>query len=132
MNRSDIREAYYEASGKASDIVRQLCFAALAVVWIFRPESPPGTVDLPPSLSWAGILAVAGLAADLLQYVYRTIAWGTFHRVKELEGVADDVQFKAPRSINWPSYILFGAKLVAVTAAYFAIFVYLAGHVRSS
>jgi hypothetical protein len=60
---------FYELSGKASDISRQLAFAAIAVVWLFKTDTPTGQITIPPDLIWPGILIVAALAADLLQYV---------------------------------------------------------------
>lgn len=44
MNREFIRENHQYLTGKASDIVRQLAFAALAVVWIFNSTGPAGTL----------------------------------------------------------------------------------------
>ena len=38
MKLSDYRETYYEFSGKASDVTRQLAFAGIAIVWIFKIE----------------------------------------------------------------------------------------------
>jgi hypothetical protein len=36
MKLQKARDTYYEYSGKLSDITRQLSFAGIAIVWIFR------------------------------------------------------------------------------------------------
>jgi hypothetical protein len=65
----DYRKDFYEFSGKASDITRQLAFAAIEVIWLFKADAPTGRITIPPDLIWPDILIVAALAADLLQYV---------------------------------------------------------------
>jgi len=39
MKLEDVRQAYEDLSGKASDIVRQLSLAGLALVWLFHAGS---------------------------------------------------------------------------------------------
>lgn len=36
MTLSDYLASYYELSGKASDVSRQLAFAGIAVIWVFH------------------------------------------------------------------------------------------------
>lgn len=115
MKRADARAAYQEYSASTSEKVRQLAFAALGVVWVFRPNN---SMQLPRTLLWAATLAIVALALDFLHSLYGTTAWGVLHRRKEREGVGDDVQFKAPRQINWPTNSLFGAKVVALAVCY--------------
>jgi hypothetical protein len=115
MKRADARAAYQDYSASTSEKVRQLAFAAIGVVWVFRPEN---TFQLPRTLLWAAIFAVSALALDFVHSLYGTVAWGVFHRRKEREGVSDETQFKAPRQINWPTNSLFGAKVVALAICY--------------
>ena len=74
----DYRKDFYEFSGKASDITRQLAFAAIAVIWLFKTDAPTGEITIPPALILPGILIVASLAADLLQYVAASLIWGGY------------------------------------------------------
>lgn len=115
MKRADARAAYQDYSASTSEKVRQLAFAALGVVWVFRPNNG---MQLPRTLLWAATFAVVALALDFLHSLYGTAAWGVLHRRKEREGVGDDVQFKAPRQINWPTNSLFGAKVLALAVCY--------------
>ena len=126
MKRSDARTAYSEFSSITSSNVRQLSFAALGVIWLFRP-SPE--FRLPRMLVIAGICAVAALAFDFLQSLYGTIAWGVFHRRQELAGVDDAQEFKAPPQINWPTNTLFGAKVAALVTCYGILVLYLSRQV---
>ena len=76
MKLKDARDYYAFASGKTSDLVRQLAFAGIAVIWIFKSDSPGGVIKLPGELLWPLGLIVIGLVADFLQYVAATICWG--------------------------------------------------------
>lgn len=115
MKRADARTAYADYSASTSDKVRQLAFAAIGAVWVFRPS---GSVQLPSNLIWAGVFAVTALALDFVQSVYGTVAWGWLHRRKEIDGLDESTDFKAPREINWPTNTLFGAKVVMLSVCY--------------
>lgn len=82
MKLSDYQKAYYEFSGKASDVARQLAFAGIALIWIFRVERPQAP-RLPEQLLLPSALLVLALGADLLHYIVKTIIWGRFCRKEE-------------------------------------------------
>lgn len=82
MKLEDTRESYQFFSGKASEIVRQLGFAGIAVIWVFKVTVGDRQV-VPPELLPAGILLVSGLTLDLLHYVIGTLIWGIYNRSKE-------------------------------------------------
>jgi len=118
---SDARDAYQEFSGKASELARQLSFAGIAVVWVFRRETPGLSLTVVPSvLVGPALCFCCSLAADLLQYITATIAWGTFHRIEEqkLIKLGDDPALDAPRWINWPQTTFFILKLAFVAIGY--------------
>jgi len=73
------RQTFYEFSGKASDATRQLAFAAIAVIWLFKKDTPQGQLSI-PYLFVPGILVVAALTADLLQYSVGAGIWYTYYR----------------------------------------------------
>ena len=124
MKRPDVRAAYQDYSARTSENVRRLSFAALGVIWVFKP---PNGALLPPVLLMTGVCAVGALALDFLQSLYGTVAWGVFHRRKERAGVDNETEFKAPRQINWPTNSLFTAKVAALSAAYLLLLRYLLG-----
>ena len=125
MNRQDCLQAYQEFTGKASENTRQLSFAALAVIWIFKPESAAGHYLFPGLLLWAGVFAVAALSFDFLQYGYGAAAWGCFHRTKERSGVSRQDEFRAPDWMNWPTNAFFIVKVISVIVSYVLLLVYL-------
>ena len=84
MTLKDAREAYYTYTGNVSELARQLSFAGIGVIWVFRSKEAPSGFVWDPSLRWTATLFVAALALDLLQYVYASLAWGVFHRQKEI------------------------------------------------
>jgi hypothetical protein len=119
MKLKDSREYYYYYSGKTSDIVRQLGFAGIGVIWLFKYEGQDHL--LPDELLTVGFLIVLSLALDLLQYVVGTAVWGIFNRLKEKAGKTEDAEFTAPPAINWATIILFWGKVGVMGIAYVAL-----------
>lgn len=118
MNLSDARETYYFYSGKLSDINRNICFAGIAVVWIFVTKVSTSEIKLEKEFLVPLILFVISLALDLLQYLTSTITWSMFHRIKEKSDIQEDSDFKAPRWFNWPPLIMFYLKVFATISGY--------------
>jgi hypothetical protein len=119
----DYRKDFYEFSAKASDITRQLAFAAIAVIWLFKTDTTTGQITIPPDLIWPGILIVAALAADLLQYVAASLIWGGYAYYLERKDIPG-----VERHSNWlplPMWALFVIKIVLVICAYFLILLFL-------
>ena len=138
MKLEDTREIYYETTGKVSDLVRQLGFAGIAIIWVFKTQSD-GRQIIPKGFLPAGILIVLALAADLFQYAASVQIWDKFNRNKETEltekaeilsaqGVSYDVEdedFDAPGSINDLTKRLFWTKFVLMFSAYVYLILYL-------
>jgi hypothetical protein len=118
MNLREAREAYYEYSGKASDLARQLGFAGIAIIWVFKNEATEQSGLLPREFLWPGVFIVATLGMDLLHYVIGSLMWGRLARTKEKAGFSDDRDFDAPAWVNWPTICLFAGKSVSVVIAY--------------
>lgn len=118
MNREKLRADYDYFSGKASDIARQLAFAGIAIIWVFKTDQA-GRYVVPSELFLPGTLIVLGLALDFLHYIVATAIWGIYNRIKEKQHVGEDEDFKAPPIFNWPALIFFWAKVAAIAAAYF-------------
>jgi hypothetical protein len=117
------REDYYYYTGKTSDIVRQLALAGVALIWLFRIDRETGIDVVPSQLRVPAILIVACLAADLLQYVWGSAAWGIYSRIKELQiqRREEDEEFWAPDWINRPTNTLFVVKILLMGWAYVLI-----------
>jgi hypothetical protein len=123
---AEAREFYYVLSGKASDAVRQLGFAGIATIWVFKSETH-GVLSVPGPLLVPGLLIVAGLFLDLLQYVIATALWGAYTRREERGGTKPGALITAPAAINWPANVCFALKITLILAAYIGIGLYLRG-----
>jgi len=104
MTLDDARKAYYEFSGQVSSIARQLSYAGIAIIWIFKAGDAEHFV-IPGELVKAGFFIASALLLDFFQYSWAAAAWGRFGRLKEKEGQKN---FDAPAWINRPTLFFFG------------------------
>lgn len=125
MKLSEYKQTYYDFSGKASDVARQLAFAGIALVWIFRVEVEGG-LTIPRGLFLPAVLLALTLGFDLLQYISGTAVWGIFQWKEErkLEDVKTDPDLDTPTYLKWPHYCFFVLKLVVILAAYYFLIEY--------
>src|SRR4051812_49109015 len=113
MKLADLQKCYQDLSAKASDLVRQLGFAALGVVWIFKTDTA-GRPAIPRELMVVAALAILALTLDFLQYVTGSLIWGLYRRNLERKGFSTDREFRAPRIVNWPAIGCFWAKIATI------------------
>jgi hypothetical protein len=116
-------EAYYFYSRKASDVARQLSFAGIAIVWMFKPGNNLNLV-MPHNLLIPLFFFSLSLFFDLLHYIYSTVVWGCFHRIEEKKGKEPEAELTIPPWFNWPSITLFSLKLLFVIVGYFCVFIF--------
>ncbi|HEY0025904.1 MAG TPA: hypothetical protein VGB24_23645 [Longimicrobium sp.] len=128
MKLSDVRTAYEVNSGKASDIARQLGFAGIALIWLFRTEVA-GQPQIPDALLTPGLMIVIALTFDLLQYVSGAIVWSVYNRRAERLGRSQDEEFDVPPAINWPALFFFWAKVAFLALAYVHLGLFVAGSI---
>lgn len=121
MILEDARQHYYTFSGSLSNVNRQLCFAGIAVIWIFASKNVEGSYTLPSSLMFPLGFFVLGLALDLLHYIVASATWGTFHRLREKSGIGENTDFGAPWYINFTPNILFWFKVFSTLIGYGAL-----------
>lgn len=125
MILKDARDAYYELSAKLSDIVRQLSFAGIAVIWMFRVSTEKTGIVFQPVLIWPLLLFVVALSLDLAHYLYGSIAWSSFANREEGKGRRDEDKVKPHKSINWPSNVFFYCKAASCIVAYLLLISFL-------
>lgn len=124
MKLQGYRDDFYAFSGKASDISRQLAFAGIAIIWIFKKDQA-GAITIPRELVFPGLFIVLALSFDLLQYCVASVIWRIFYRSKEKDYVSEDVELEHSIWLEVPIYIIFWAKIICVFGAYYFIFEYL-------
>lgn len=121
---SDFREDYQKYTTKLSDVNRNIAFAGIAIVWIFR-KTNGDNIAISEELIFPSILLVLGLGFDMLQYIYQSIAWAIFYRYHEKRLMDDDVELLAPIEMNYASWAFFGLKVLSVIVAYVFILIFL-------
>jgi hypothetical protein len=107
----------------ASDSCRQIAFAGLAVVWLFKIDVRSG-FHLEFALVFAGICLVASLAADLLQYTVGAVVLHILgNRREALDGPERDEDYE--RYTLWPMDFFHYSKIALVIAAYVALLLHI-------
>ena len=124
MKLEEIREAYYFRSGKASDICRQLGFAGIALIWVFKEDA---NEVLDTGLVWPGLLIVISLSFDFLHYYVGAMIWGSFHRSHEVDGKTEGDDISVPASINYFNNLMWFFKCLLMMVAYCFLFIYIVG-----
>jgi len=122
---SDARKAYNSYTGQLSTVTRQLNFAGIGVVWILRIGKNSGGVPFSTVLLVSLGAFVVSLFLDLLHYSYAAIAWGSFHRHKEVSDTSETDEFLAPAWINWPSLVFFWGKVLACVIGHLVLVSYI-------
>lgn len=120
MKLSEIREAYEELSGKLSEINRQLCFAGFAVIWIFNKTE--NDISIPSELYSPAFYFTLSLSADILQYIYSSLAWYFYYISKRKKGKEDSIiEVNEPECLNIPTWLFLLLKIVFLVIGYFLL-----------
>lgn len=132
LKLSEARASYQDNTRSLSAVTRQLAFAGIAIVWIFK-ASTNGTPSIPENLRIPTLLFVAALGADLLQYVSSAASWGIFEGLMERKFQKDHLDekvetFGAPNSINWLGNSFLVMKVSLLVVAYIWLFFSLYQH----
>jgi hypothetical protein len=122
MKIAEIKTHYDFYSGKVSDLVRQLAFVGLAVVWIFKVDMN-GSPKIPHEMALPTVFLILALFLDLVHYGYGTIKYERLYdaseRQKKADKLAEDYNFRVSykwvvRPMDW---LLYG-KAASVLIAY--------------
>jgi hypothetical protein len=118
MKIREVRDYYEEATDKASELVRSLSFAGIAVVWVLRTSEYSAGINYSNELLRPLVFFVTSLSCDLLQYLYKSIVWGSlnWHYWDKYHDNEKDV--RPSRKWNWPTLMFFWAKAGFVVVAY--------------
>lgn len=116
MTLKDARGAYDYFSGKLSDLVRQLSFAGIAVVWMFRTQVDKMPFD--DRLMAPLKFLVSALALDLFHYILASLIWSRYAHCREKDGIKDSDEISPHEAINWPMLVCFWGKVFFCFMAY--------------
>jgi hypothetical protein len=112
MKLREIRNDYYEASGKVSELVRSLSYSCIAVVWVIKTGDKKW-IDFDPLLLWVLLFSCLALGFDFSQYVVKTYVWGKFNDEQHKKGVKLDDEVEVSNDLNVVARLLFRAKITA-------------------
>lgn len=117
MKLSEYKQDYYIFTGKLSDINRQIAFAGIALIWIFR-KTDGSEISISNELILPSILFAFALGFDILQYIYQSITWSIFYCYHEKRTGDEDADIPTPKKLNYPSWFFFSMKVLFVIISY--------------
>ena len=133
MKFNEARDAFYDASGKVSELVRNLSFIGFGIIWIFKDAKSVPLI--PEDLKLPILLFAITISLDLLQYVAKTITWGIFIHIEEnkiFSSGKNDTTDEIVEAKSWFNYIpdaFFTLKTITLLSGYFILIRFLIGFV---
>ena len=122
---AELRDAYYEATDKVSELVRLLSLAGIAVVWILRTGDHAGGVNYSTELLRPLVLFVGSLSCDLLQYLYKSAVWGVLNRYYWCKRRDNEADVRVSPKWNWLALLFFWLKALLVIIAYVYLLIFM-------
>lgn len=119
MKFTQIREEYYIHTAKASDVMRQLTYAGLGVIWIFKAGSALPIV--PRSMVPAALSFVLALVSDLLQYLVLAESWRRVAVQADKAVDAEEDEYGVPAATNVWGVRLYRSKAIFLGLGYAAL-----------
>jgi hypothetical protein len=132
MKIAKLKEDYSKASGKVSDLVRQLSFAGIGIIWILRTGEHAGGIKYSTHLLRPLGLFVATLALDLLHYVYKTAVTGSLNSYYWRKYKNDETDVPYSGKWNWLTLGFFWLKVVLVVIAYYYLLSFIYVQLKSA
>lgn len=127
MKVNDLKQAFYDASEKLSDICRPLCFAGIAVVWMLKTKPDEnGGIEFSEVLLLPLACFVISLGLDLFQYIYKTLAFYIYYLYKDCKEKTPSADFRIISAVNFPTWLFFGSKIIAILIGYWYLIRYIA------
>ncbi len=137
-NKKNLKEwlkEFYEDTSTLSGIIRNISFAGIGLIWIFRNSSSNCETltngILPKELRLSLTFIVVGIICDVTQYLWRGVNVYIFWKIKDTKYINGRLSEKDVADVTMPSYILIGtwfffiAKIFFVTFAYYLIYFFL-------
>lgn len=134
MTLKEIREDYVRYSVNVSELSRNLAYAGIGIVWIFKHSSSAESLSsafmnsIPERLRVPLLLFVAALILDLFQYVIQTVIWYLYyirHKKEKKDKIEDEVNLNEPEIYSLVPWIFWSIKLIVVVVAYYKIGIFL-------
>ncbi|MBN2609933.1 MAG: hypothetical protein JXB00_00080 [Bacteroidales bacterium] len=123
MEIGEFRKKAHEFTAKLSEINRNLAYAGIAIIWIFKIQNS-NKITIPNALLFPLLFIVLTLILDITHYIYNSIIWSLFHRRKEKEGLKNN-DIKAPKWYSNVAYFIFFGKVLTNLIGYIFLILYL-------
>ncbi|MFC6095468.1 hypothetical protein ACFPVY_02330 [Flavobacterium qiangtangense] len=124
MKIEDYKKAKDNLTKLTSDLARQLAFAGIAVIWLFKLENNKGHI-FPEELVRPLEFLVLGLIFDLLQYLFLAGA----HIIRYRKNEKSVIMLENPKWIPDVGYVFWIVKIVFFMIAYIQIFSFLSSKI---
>ena len=125
MKLSEIREAYEELSGSLSKFNRQLAFAGIGIVWLFRTTDSSNSTSIDSGMLTPILCFIISFAFDILQYFWQAYVWYIYYWYKRCKDAHEDDEMNEPEWPNVIAWCVFTVKVCALIAAYIHLGLYL-------
>jgi hypothetical protein len=112
MELKEAKQAFYVSSETLSELIRRLVFAGIAIIWLFRVGgTQAGGVSFEKDMLVPLALCIVCIICDIIQYLYKTVAWWIYYEFKHRAGVLDDTDVDPSGSLNVVTWIMFFLKV---------------------
>src|SRR5438128_58044 len=125
---------FYEDTGTVSNLVRNIAFAGIGLIWIFKnSEYSVNSSMLPSQLHKPLFYIIVGLTADLFQYLWRALNIFVHYKIKDVKYIRGQLNDADLEDVTMPEYISIGtwfffiSKVVLIVIAYAYIYQYIIG-----
>lgn len=131
MKLREIRNDYERYSTKVSEINRQLIFAGIAIVWLFRMSNNDGNTIFPIGLHPTLLFFIFSFGADILQYFFQSVIWFLYYWYQKYNTKIfknKDVEDCIVKEPEWPNiipWLFWFLKVICSIIAYYKLGVFL-------
>ena len=123
---SEAKDAFYDASGTLSENTRKLCFAGIAIIWIFKVgDKNAGGITFSAELLFPLAAFVCSLIVDVLQYFYKSTIWWAYYAINHARGKKDEDDVNPSGLINFFTGVFFYAKVACCGCGYYLLIVHI-------
>ena len=119
MKLKEAKDTFYESSETLSQIIRNLVFAGIGIVWILKVGGDQaGGITFKKDLLLPLGLFTLSITLDVLQYLYKTTTWWIYYEFKHRNGKKDSDEVDPSGALNVLAWILFYGKIVVGLVAF--------------
>jgi hypothetical protein len=121
----NLLDEFYKNSSKLSDLIRNIAFVGIGIIWILSNEIITNISDYLFSLA----AFTFGLLLDMFQYLWKTITLHCLFKAKEKEydnkKIKDEEEILKPYYIERGSWVFFILKIVSILLGFILLFIYI-------